>query len=193
MAKRVFFSFHYDDVKTFRANVVRNHDLTKNDRDEAGFFDASIWETAKRYGDESIKKLVNSGLDGTSVTCVLIGSHTWSRRWVRYEILKSYDRGNKLFGVHINSVPDKSRQSFPQGPNPFLHLGFYISKDGQTITYYERDSGDWRVSQDLPSQRTGYDPQYRDKGYTLADWVPVYDWTSGDGYRNFASWVENAK
>lgn len=61
MAKRVFFSFHYDDVKTFRANVVRNHGITKPE--EAGFFDASIWEDAKRHGDAAVTRLINSNLD----------------------------------------------------------------------------------------------------------------------------------
>src|SRR5438445_13666900 len=110
MTSRVFFTFHYEDVKTFRANVVRKHSVTKQQGD-AGFFDASIWEDAKRYGDESLKRLVNTNLENTSVTCALIGSDTWSRRWVRYEILKSYDRGNKLMGVHINSIADKNRQT----------------------------------------------------------------------------------
>jgi hypothetical protein len=41
VARQVFFSFHYEDVKTFRANVVRNHDVTK-ESGEAGFFDASL-------------------------------------------------------------------------------------------------------------------------------------------------------
>jgi len=104
MAKRVFFSFHYEDVKTFRANVVRNHAVTKQSGQDAGFFDASIWEDAKRHGDLSVKRLINSNLEGTSVTCALIGTDTWQRRWVKYEILKSYDRGNNLFGVHINSI-----------------------------------------------------------------------------------------
>ena len=46
MAKRVFFSFHYQDVIDFRANVVRNHKTTKHEG--AGYFDASIWEDAKK-------------------------------------------------------------------------------------------------------------------------------------------------
>lgn len=82
MANRVFFSFHYDDVKTFRANVVRNHWVTKDDRDDAGFFDASIWENAKKTGPDAIKRLINTGLDNTTATVVLIGSNTYSRRWV---------------------------------------------------------------------------------------------------------------
>ena len=62
MAKRVFFSFHYQDVIDFRANVVRNHWLTKDDRESAGFFDASIWESAKKEGSMAMKRLINKGL-----------------------------------------------------------------------------------------------------------------------------------
>ena len=192
MAKQVFFSFHYEDVKTFRANVVRNHAFTKVNGQEAGFFDASIWEDAKRHGDESVKRLINSNLDGTTVTCALIGTETWNRRWVRYEILKSYDRGNALLGVHINSVADKNRQTFPQGKNPFANLGFVVSEDGKKHTYYEHDGTSWKIYQDLPAKSMNYDKQYWSKGFTLSGWVQCYDWTSKDGYNNFATWVEKA-
>ena len=92
MAKRVFFSFHYQDVIDFRANVVRNHWMTKPDRTSAGFFDASIWETAKKSGSIAVKRLINSGLEGTTGTCVLIGSQTYLRPWVRYEIPKEFSQ-----------------------------------------------------------------------------------------------------
>ena len=74
MARRCFFSFHYQDVIDFRANVVRNHNITKDDN--GGFFDASIWETAKKQGDIALKRLINGGLNNTSATVVLIGSST---------------------------------------------------------------------------------------------------------------------
>ena len=102
MAKRVFFSFHYQDVIDFRANVVRQHWMTKPDREEAGFFDASIWGSAGRIGPSAVKRIINDGLLGTSTTCVLVGSDTYLRRWVRYEVLKSFRRGNGMFAVHIN-------------------------------------------------------------------------------------------
>lgn len=193
MANQVFFSFHYEDVKTFRANVVRNHGFTKVDGQEAGFFDASIWEDAKRHGDISVKRLINSSLDGTSVTCVLIGTETWDRRWVRYEILKSYDRGNALLGVHINGVSDKNRQTFLQGQNPFDYLGFVISDDGRKLTYYEHDGTSWKSYQDLLPKMTSFDREYWGKGFKLSNWVLCYDWTNGNGYENFSRWVENAK
>ncbi len=83
MARRVYFGFDYEDVAGFRANVVRNHWLTKEHRDEAGFFDASLWERTISEGDLAIKRLINGGVTGTSVTCILVGSETYRRAWVQ--------------------------------------------------------------------------------------------------------------
>ena len=192
MARRVFFSFHYEDVKTFRANVVRNHSLLK-EVGTAGFFDASIWEDAELHGDDSVKRLINSNLINTSVTCVLIGSETWQRRWVRYEILKSYDRGNKLFGIHINSIRDKNNQIFTKGINPFDNLGFYINSQGGVSNYQDRNGADWKTYNDLTPTINNFDRKYWNKGYRLSEWIPCYDWVAEDGYNNFATWVESAK
>jgi len=192
MAKRVFFSFHYDDVISFRANVVRNHDLTK-DNGRAGFFDASIWEDAELHGDSAVKKLIDTNLENTSVTCVLIGTKTWERRWVRYEIMKSYERGNVLLGVHINGITDKNQQTFLQGANPFDYLGFYIDSNGKRDNYQEHKNGSWVTYLDLkPSNRT-FDTKFWNQGYKLSNWVNCYDWVKDNGYNNFASWIENAK
>lgn len=194
MARRVFFSFHYQDVATFRANVVRQHWRLKPDRSEAGFFDASIWEKAKKESDLAVKRLINSGLEGTTVTCILIGTETYKRRWVRYEIIKSYDRGNGLLGVHINSIKDKNQQTFAKGKNPFDYLGLVVSSDGKKITYYEQtDSGSWIEFSDYPS-KTGLsiDKQHWGKGYRFSDWYKCYDWTTNDGYNNFSNWVDEA-
>jgi len=192
MASRVYFSFHYEDVRTFRANVVRNHGITKETGD-AGFFDASIWEDAELHGDSAVKRLINTGLQNTSVTCVLIGTETWRRRWVRYEILKSYDRDNLLFGIHINGVPDKSRQTFALGRDPFDYLGFVVSADGKMLTYCEHDGRDWETYQDLPPKSINFPSQHWDKGFKLSNWVSCYDWANGDGYNNFPRWVDSAK
>jgi len=193
MAKRVFFAFHYQDVIDFRANVVRKHWVTKPDREEAGFFDGSLWETAKKTSALAVKRLINDGLDGTSVTCVLIGSHTYARPWVRYEILKSLKKGNKLFGVHINSIPGKNTLTKVQGPNPFDYVGVTYSSSGETVTLHEHANGTWREFPEVDdgaSYRVSPVPQqYRGNGYKLAQWFPVYDWIANDGYNSFANWV----
>lgn len=192
MTKRVFFSFHYDDVKSFRVNVVRNHHITK-DAGEAGFFDASIWEDAELHGSPAIKRLINGSLMYTSATCVLIGSNTWSRRWVRYEIMKSYDRGNALFGVHINGIKDRFGNFYLQGNNPFDYLGFWVNNEGGIDFYQEWSGSQWIKYEDLTPSARHFSEQYRNKWYVLSNWVPIHDWAISDGYNNFSSWVNSAK
>lgn len=193
MARRVFFSFYYQDVVDFRANVVRQHWLTKPDREAAGFFDASIWGNAKLSGDVGIKRVINSGLDGTSVTCVLVGSETYSRRWVRYEVMKSFRRGNALLAVHINSIKGRDQNVKQSGPNPLKHLGVTFSESGLTATLWETADGQWREYTEIDGsssyQTGGVQPQYRGKGFNLGQWYPEYDWIGNNGYENFASWI----
>lgn len=192
MAKRVFFSFHYQDVIDFRANVVRQHWVTKDDREEAGYFDASLWESTKRSGEESLKRLINGGLDGTSVTSVLVGSETYARRWVRYEIFKSLGKGNRLFGVHINGITGKDRQTKPLGPNPFDYLGVRFAQDGNSVSLFEWDGAQWITYKDLqgwsfPEPKL---QSVRGQFYQLSKWYPLYDWNANDGFNNFPTWTE---
>lgn len=193
MAKRVYFAFHYQDVIDFRANVVRNHWLTKPDREAAGFYDASIWESAKKQGEVALKRLINGGLDNTSNTCVLIGSNTYARPWVRYEILKSFKRGNHLFGVHINSIKGKDSLTKFQGPNPFRYVGVTYSQSGETATLWERVGDNW-VQYDridgFASYRVQVGQQYRGQGYNLGNWYLIYDWVTNDGFNQFTNWVK---
>jgi hypothetical protein len=116
MARRVFFSFHYErDI--WRANVVRKSWVTQ-DRKSAGFFDGSLWEEAQKKGDAAIKKMIDDALVGTSVTAVLIGAKTSTRTYVNYEIEKSIERGNGLLGVRINLIEDKDGKTDESGVNP---------------------------------------------------------------------------
>ncbi|WP_438480860.1 TIR domain-containing protein [Oleiharenicola lentus] len=191
MAKKVFFSFHYQDVIDFRANVVRNHWLTKPDREEAGYFDESLWEATKKTGVEQLKELINSGLDGTSVTVVLIGSDTYARRWVKYEIMRSMFRGNRLIGVHINAIAGKDRQTKAAGANPFSHLGYTYSVDGWDLSLWELVNGTWVAYPDHSGYRlkTQAPLEKRGKGYALTDSATSYDWVANKGYENFSDWV----
>lgn len=130
MARRVFFSFHFErDI--WRVNQVRNSWLTQ-DRNTTGFWDASLWEEAKKKGDAAIKKMIDQGLANTSVTAVLIGAETASREYVRYEILESVKRGNGILGVHINQLHDSRGHTDLKGPNPFDPF-YYSDQQGRRI------------------------------------------------------------
>jgi len=134
MARRVFFSFHYErDI--WRASVVRNSWLTQKDREEAGFWDASLWEDAKKKGDEAIKKMINKALEGTSVTVVLIGAETNGRKWVRYEIRKSYKKGNGMLGVYIHKIKDNNGLTDIKGSNQFGEIG--QDENGNSIYFWQ--------------------------------------------------------
>jgi len=106
MARRVFFSFHYErDI--WRASQIRNSWVTKPDRESAGFWDSAKWEEVKRKGDASIRRWIDFNMKGTSVTAVLIGSETCYRKWVRYEIEKSIEKGNDIIGIRIHNMKDQ--------------------------------------------------------------------------------------
>lgn len=192
MAKKVFFSFHYNDVVDFRANVVRKHSVTKLNREEAGYFDKSIWEEAKKKGDIALKRMINSALENTSNTCVLIGSETYARPWVRYEILASFLRGNHLLGVHINAITDKHQQTKDKGPNPLDFLGVRYSSDGKRMTILECKNDKWVDYEKIDSTSSfaaNVDRGRWDKFYKLSQLYKTYDWVSNDGYSNFSTWL----
>jgi len=193
MPRRVFFSFHYQDVADFRANVVRNHWRTKPDRESAGYFDASVWEKAKKEGSASLKHLINGALQNTTNTCVLIGSATFARPWVRYEIFKSLLRGNHVFGVHINGIPDKHRQAKSNGPNPFDYLAVTTSDDGSTATLWHRYNSDWILYESIDGSAqvpVRWGAQLGGKAFILSELFPTFDWVRQNGYSDFANWVQ---
>lgn len=189
MAKRVYFAFHYQDVIDFRANVVRKHNFLHGVQ-AAGYYDCSIWEDAKKASAIALKRLINTELRNTSVTAVLIGSYTWQRRWVRYEIMKSLERGNHVLGVHINSVRGRDRLTKPSGPNPFDNLGLDISADGLSAKPTEWSNGKWIYYTDLAPFSIAQQPaSARALHFPLSRWLRTFDWISDDGYNRFSSWI----
>jgi hypothetical protein len=130
----------------------------------------------------------------TTATAVLIGSQTYARRWVRYEIIRSIYRGNKVIGVHINRIPDKHQRVKVIGLNPFRFLGFQFSFDGRSLKVYEdngkrwieyKDHDGWKLKASVPKKYRGNFYQLSSLGF------PVYDWELHDGYENFAQWIED--
>ena len=85
MARRAFFSFHYEN-DVWRGNVVRNSWVTKPGSEAAGFVDAADFEEVKKGGDGAIKRWIEKQIDGTSVTVVLIGSQTNQIGYVTLEL-----------------------------------------------------------------------------------------------------------
>ncbi|MEM4714471.1 MAG: TIR domain-containing protein [Candidatus Nanoarchaeia archaeon] len=190
MARRVFFSFHYErDV--WRANVVRNSWVAKPDREEAGFIDAAEFEKLQRQGDEAVKRWINSQIDGTSVTAVLIGYETYMRQWVRYEIVKSFDKGNGQLGIYIHKIKDKNGYTDYQGQNPFEYLMLSIDTNGSS-KYYEWNGSKWILFDKYPYCSRSFDQKYWGRNYQFSKMYNIYDWVDNDGFNNLGDWVEKA-
>lgn len=136
MARKVFFSFKYEDVS--RAMVVRYSAITKGE-EAAGFVDKADFEKIKEQGNQAIKNWIDTQLKGTTVTAVLVGAETCASRWVKYEIEQSIKRGNGLLGIDVSKIKDlngKTSERCGQIPTGY---GFYlwIKNDGY------KNLGDW--------------------------------------------------
>lgn len=147
MARRVFFSFHYErDI--WRANQVRNSWATKPDREAAGFWDAAAWEEVKKKGEEAIKRWIDKQLEGTSVTVVLIGTETSDRKYVQCEINQSWNKGNGLIGIYFQKLKDKDGKTDLKGADPFVKLGYKGIRNYDWIDDNGYDYlGDWVESE----------------------------------------------
>lgn len=136
MARKVFFSFKYEDVS--RAMVVRNSAITKGE-ETAGFVDKADFEKIKRQGDQAIKNWIDAQLNGTTVTAVLVGAETCASRWVKYEIEQSIKRGNGLLGIDISKIKNFDKEISERCGKIPVGYDFYLwnSDDGYNKL------GDW--------------------------------------------------
>ncbi len=201
--RRAFFSFHYADV--MRVNNVRKSGEFKTSsqstgRGVEGFYDGSLWESRKRVGDEAIKTLIRDGVHNTSAVCILAGTETWSRRWVRYEIARALIEGRGLLTVHINGLTHHSlRCAHVRGPNPldFMAVGAVpgIGMSGPSYFLYEFKNDGWHRYDDymqavaLPRWLAA-PPLHMAK--PLSTGAAQYDYVADDGHQNIGRWIDQA-
>lgn len=123
MARRVFFSFHYEnDIN--RSMIVRNSWVTKG-KEAAGFIDKAAFEQVKRQGTDAVHRWIDQQLEGTSVTVVLIGSETLNRPFVQYEICQSLQRDNAVIGVLIHGIKDMHTMKTSYRGDTHTLIGYY--------------------------------------------------------------------
>ena len=205
LKRKAFFSFHWDDV--MRVNVVRNAwKITHPDSAlMRSFYDSSLWESKKLAGDEAVKRVIREGVSYTSAVCVLVGTDTWQRRWVKYEIARAIIDGRGLLEVHLNNIKHhQTRAPHPLGINP---LGFMaVGKVQQSVLgsarYYlfERkwvstaNGWQWHPYSDYtdPVALPGW---LRDPAPTyvtpLSDSAALYDYVGG-GHQSIGAWIDRA-
>lgn len=108
MARKVFFSFKYEDVH--RAMNVRNSNVLTGVM-KSGFIDKADFEKVEREGDKAIETWIDNQLKGTSVTVVLVGANTDKSKWVKYEIEQSIARSNGILTIDISKIKDLYEQT----------------------------------------------------------------------------------
>lgn len=143
MARRVFFSFHYDrDVR--RVVQVRNSWVVRRHGEAQPFYDkAQFEEVKKRVG--GIEKWIEEQLKGTSVTVVLFGAETYERPWVQHEIMRSYALGKGLLAIDIHNIKDPQRGIDVQGKNPLSY--WTVEKNGYKVPLSKLyPSYDWVIN-----------------------------------------------
>jgi len=84
----------------------------------AGFEDASLWEEAKKKGDQEVHKMIDEALQDTTVTVVCVTYGTTDRKYLDYEIEQSLARGNGLVAVQIHHLKDQNGETGPAGDIP---------------------------------------------------------------------------
>ena len=190
MVRTVFFSFHYQrDI--LRVQIIKNHHITKGNYTAAGFFDGSLEEKAQKEGDEAVKRLIDKGLNGSTVLCVLIGNETFKRRWVDYEILKAAELGMGIFGIRIHQLAAGKAGQDAAGRIPFNYLGY--SESGQELQPMIKYDTGWKNARHLVKiSRSAASYLPAAGGLNLGNIFRVYDWVDNDGYTNFGTWVEAA-
>jgi hypothetical protein len=195
--RKAFFSFNFADV--IRVNNVR----LEVPGGESTFYDSSLWERKKLTDPNAIKKLIRDGIDNTSVVCSLAGTHTWERRWCRYEIAIGVAEGKGLLSVDINGLRHhQDKVAHPRGPNPLAQMAVGNMGNGRFRLYEYKliDRGgysepgwvlyeDYTWLVDLPPFLAKPDVGFVMPLDSGTFW---YDYVAEDGSKNLGSWLDLA-
>lgn len=146
MKRRAFYSFHYAP-DSWRAAQVRNIGAVEGNQPARD----NDWEEVKRGGDAAIKRWIQNQMYGRSCTIVLVGAKTAGRKWIDYEIAKSWEKGMGVVGIRIHGLKDFSGETSTKGANPFEHLPIRIEgkKFSSVVECYDpsgsnsREKYDW--------------------------------------------------
>lgn len=114
MARNVFFSFHYvpdcQRVSQVRQIGAIEGNPAAKDND---------WESVTRGGDQAIKNWIAGQMKGRTCAVVLVGAGTANRKWINYEIIKAWDDGIGVVGIHIHGLKNLNGEVSQKGLNPF--------------------------------------------------------------------------
>lgn len=116
--RKIFYSFHFDN-DVMRVQQVRNMGLVEGDEPVS----PNAWEQLRRTSG-GVERWINDNMAGKSCVVVLIGTETYRRPWVEYEIRKAWEDGKGLLGIHIHNLRCPRNGTCSKGKNPFDSIKF---------------------------------------------------------------------
>lgn len=135
--RQVFFSFHYkNDVR--RAAQIRSIGQLEGEKPVSD----NEWEEVSNKTDKEIENWIDSNMQYRSCLVVLIGSETYSRKWVKYEIKHAWEKGMGVLGIYIHNIKDPINGTCEKGKNPFDEFNFGNVKFSSVVKCYNPDPYD---------------------------------------------------
>lgn len=125
--RQVFYSFHYKP-DCWRASTIRNIGAIEGNRPAPD----NDWEKITDAGDDSIKKWIEEQMKYRSCTIVLIGENTAGRKWIKHEIIESWNSNMGVVGIYIHGIKNQDGYIANKGNNPFDNITF--SKSGKKLS-----------------------------------------------------------
>ncbi len=131
MLRRVFVSYHHRNDQKYKNRLV------KIGRQFGVFYDKSVrvGEFPDHWNDEQIRKSIREKkLRDSTVTILLVGTKTWTRKHIDWELHASmYDvTGNKRSGILVLTLPEVNTH------------GYYIAAHGnEEKRYMHPNEKDW--------------------------------------------------
>ncbi|WP_128931677.1 TIR domain-containing protein [Bradyrhizobium zhanjiangense] len=176
------FSFDYADI--MRVNNVRN----------AWKINCPGREDKRQFYDRRAH---------ASVVCVLVGTYTWSRPWVRYEIARPIIDKKGLLAFHINGLAHHTRRLAD------AHAGLrgHWLPEARSLLPLRKGAAEGGAvwSDDLGEAVEKYNkftlpvplPKYMQalsEGWVqpLSGVTPIYDYVGHEGHKNIGKWIDTA-
>lgn len=116
MARKCFFGFHFKP-DNWRAATVRSIGAIEGNEPAKD----NDWEAIATGAnqDQKIQNWIAAQMKGRTCTVVLVGQDTANRKWINYEIVKSWNDGLGVVGINVHGLKNSDGYISTQGPNPF--------------------------------------------------------------------------
>jgi MTH538 TIR-like domain (DUF1863) len=117
VARKVFYSFDYER-DAIRVQQVKKMGVLAGQP----VLTSNRWEEVTGGTKQGIRRWIDAQMADKSCAVVLIGRRTSEREWVKYEIVKAWNDGKGVVGIHVHNLADMNRLQTSKGSNPFWSI-----------------------------------------------------------------------